>query len=362
MSKRTLTILLILLLLILAAIWLSRNGFFHASTEKPPANGPETIENEVPAPKQEPDKKQAMPQASKQDLLRTRFEKVIAQADSLFKAEAFKAAKKMYMQSLQVMEDPYPYKQIRKIDEVMAERARKKAAEDEAKKQKVFVQGGSFTQQFLNTGDSLMSKKVTVDDFYISRFEVTVAEYRQYCKATGTAMPKEPRWGWNDKHPIVNVSWNDAARFAKWAGKRLPTSAEWEYAARGGRLSKGYTYSGSNKLDDVGWYWQNAEEQIHPVGAKQPNEIGIYDMTGNAWEWCTDNYEDLFPAPEADSVKTGMEEEQPPQKILRGGSWYSYKEYCTLNYLSSGNKEYKYTHIGFRLVWSVEADRKFASQ
>lgn len=156
------------------------------------------------------------------------------------------------------------------------------------------VEGGEFDMGCRQTDPDCYpdeeAHRVSVSTFEIAAHEVTVAQYRLYCEKTGNPMPKEPPFGWQDEHPIVNITWKEAQGFATWAGARLPTEAEWEYAARGGRLSRGYLYSGSNNPDEVGWSYENSSKTTHPVGQKKPNELGIYDMSGNAWEWCSDNY------------------------------------------------------------------------
>ena len=301
--------------------------------------------------------KQAEPKPEKQEKtvkkgpsLQEQFDSAVAYADSLFEAETYRKAKDAYIKSLQIMEDPYPYKRVRKIEKILRELAQKKQ-EKEAKKEKkgVFVKGGNFTMRLQLKNDSIIERKVTVKDFHMSKHEVTVAEYRKFCEENNREMPKEPRWGWEENAPIVNVSWHDAMDYAKWAGKRLPTNAEWHYAAMGGHKAKEYKYSGGNDLDKVGWYWKNSEKKTHPVGSKKPNELGVYDMTGNAWEWCKDWYNEDY------LINASMDNPQGPEggkkKMLRGGSWYSYKEYCELSYLSNGGVDYKYLHIGFRLVW-----------
>ncbi len=186
----------------------------------------------------------------------------------------------------------------------------------------VKVEGGSFVMG-CNEGDNdcypdeQPSHKVTISTFYIAKYEVTVKEYRDYCNKTNKQMPIEPKYGWHDDYPIVNLTWQDAYDYAKYYGCRLPTEAEWEYAAKGGKKSNGYIYSGSNIWDEVGWSYENSNKTPHAVAQKKPNELGIYDMSGNAWEWCGDNYEIFYyqnsPAKDPQGPKEGL------GKVNRGG-------------------------------------------
>ena len=183
----------------------------------------------------------------------------------------------------------------------------------------VFVEGGTFPMGSNESDNEKPIHQVTVKGFFIDAYAVTAEQYRAFCTATGAKMPPPPDWGWNDDDPIVNVNWNEAMAYAKWVGKRLPTEAEWEYAARGGKKSIGYKYSGSNDIDEVAWYDKNAGSRTHPVGTKRPNELGIYDMSGNIWEWCWDWYGPYAPAAQTDprGPSTGS------SRVLRGGSFSS---------------------------------------
>ena len=131
-------------------------------------------------------------------------------------------------------------------------------------------------------------------------------------------------------------------------GYRLPTEAEWEYSARGGEKSRDYEYAGSNKLNEVGWFRDNSHEETKPVGLKLENELGIYDMSGNVWEWCSDRYGRYDKA--AVINPTGAVEGQ--DRVLRGGTWIDDARLCPLTYRYGNLPAYRYLNIGFRLVLS----------
>jgi formylglycine-generating enzyme required for sulfatase activity len=218
----------------------------------------------------------------------------------------------------------------------------------------VFVKGGTFemgctSEQSDCDDDEKPVHSVTVDDFYIGKYEVTQAQWKAIM-------------GSNPSHfddcgsncPVENVSWNDVQEFIEKlnqkTGKnyRLPTEAEWEYAARGGGKSKGYKYAGSNSIGTVAWYDDNSGSETHPVGQKQANELGIYDMSGNVWEWCSDWYDSDYYSSSPRNNPAGPS--SGSRRVLRGGSWGSRGRICRVanrNNLSPGSS---YSNSGFRLV------------
>jgi formylglycine-generating enzyme required for sulfatase activity len=155
-----------------------------------------------------------------------------------------------------------------------------------------------------------------------------------------------------DHLPVENVSWNEAQKFifrlntATGQQYRLPTEAEWEYAARGGNKSKRYKYSGSHNLNDVGWFKDNSGNVTHPVGTKFPNELKIYDMSGNVWEWCMDWYGSYLSSDQQNpvGVLSGS------YRVLRGGGWYCPASCCRVVYRDGGSPDSFHCFSGFRLV------------
>lgn len=225
----------------------------------------------------------------------------------------------------------------------------------------IHVQGGSFVmgdEWGSGNKDQRPTHEVTVDSFSISKTEVTVAQYRYYSESTGVGMPKEPSWGWQDNHPMVNVSWRDAMDYADWLSTqlkqkvRLPYEAEWEYAARGGNKAGAYKYSGSNKLDDVSWYASNSENKTHAVAGKKANQLGLYDMSGNALEWCMDIYgSEYYANSPKDNPKGANEDGKRVRRVIRGGGWNLGDTFSNVafRYGSDFTGEL-YDYFGFRVV------------
>ena len=175
---------------------------------------------------------------------------------------------------------------------------------------------GTFTMGNAGWVDTDPPSKVTLSDFLISRYEVTQEQWE-------CVMGSNPSFDKGNNKPVTNVSWNDCQTYIQELVRitgipfQLPTEAQWEFAARGGKKSKGYKYAGSNNLDDVAWYSGNSSNTIHEVGQKKPNELGLYDMSGNVWEWCLD-YHGKY---NAKSKKDPSGPESGKDRIARGGAY-----------------------------------------
>ena len=234
--------------------------------------------------------------------------------------------------------------------------AERKKAEELAKRapEMVFVRGGSYQMGDL-FGDGFDNEQpvheVVLDDFYIGKYTVTFEEYDRYCEETGAKRPDDKGWG-RGRRPVINVSWEDAQGYINWlnekTGKkyRLPTEAEWEYACRsGGKKEK---YSGSDKADSVAWHDGNLGDKTHPVGQKSGNGLGLYDMSGNVWEWVYDWYEEDYYGSSPKYNPQGPDYGE--DRVLRGGTWVngpvdvrsSYRGWYT-----PGDRSYD---IGFRVA------------
>lgn len=221
----------------------------------------------------------------------------------------------------------------------------------------VWVEGGSFqmgTNEKSAQNRSKPQHKVTLDGFYIGKTEVTQELYHAIMN-------------WNVSYfqcancPVNNISWKNIQLFIERlnqaTGKtfRLPTEAEWAYAAKGGIHSKGYKYSGSNNIDDVAWHAGNSERRSHPVAQKQPNELGLYDMTGNMWEFCHDDMsrKAYTAEPRVNPVYISTDNlQQTSLKVLRG-SGYEFDDKESLIYVRDGaTSNVRMPDIGFRLAMS----------
>ena len=236
----------------------------------------------------------------------------------------------------------------------------------------VFVQGGTFQMGSTNGGsDEKPVHTVTIDDFYIGKYEVTQKEWKEI-------MGNNPSNFKGDNLPVEQVSWYDVVDFCNIKseaegltrcysgsgenitcnfnanGYRLPTEAEWEYSARGGNKSKGYNkYSGSNNIDNVAWYKDNSSSQTHPVGQKKPNELGIYDISGNVWEWCWDWFDSNYYSKSSTRNPTGTS--CGTSRVLRGGGRRNKAGNCRVAKRGDDDPAYSCNHYGFRFSRLVES-------
>ena len=216
----------------------------------------------------------------------------------------------------------------------------------------VYVEGGTFKMGATSEQgsdaceDEEPAHNVTLNSYYIGKYEVTQGLWF----AVMGSNPSEYKKG--DNYPVDNVSWNDCKDFIEKlnniTGKkfRLPTEAEWEFAARGGNKSAGNKYSGSNNFDNVSWHEGNSNKTTHPVGQKMANELGLFDMSGNVYEWCSDRYGDYHNYLQINpkGVSSGL------ARVLRGGSSGHEKTYCRVTSRSFGNPNSSYDNSGLRLV------------
>ena len=218
------------------------------------------------------------------------------------------------------------------------------------------IEGGTFTmgataEQEDDAYDwERPAHQVTLtDDYYIGQTQVTQALWK-------AVMGNNPSWYEGDSLPVERVRWADCEKFieklnrllSKKLGRKrfaLPTEAQWEFAARGGNKSQGYKYAGSNNIDDVAWYYDNSGKQTHPVAQKQPNELGLYDMSGNVGEWCQDWY----------GVYSSNAQTNPQgpvylsYRVCRGGCWDYRAKKCRVSNRCYYMPYYGYSWLGFRL-------------
>ncbi len=221
----------------------------------------------------------------------------------------------------------------------------------------VWIPPGAF-QMGCSPGDSECaadekpSHRVRISKgFWMGQTEVTVGAYKRFSSQTGHEMPAAPTFnsGWdNDAQPIVNTSWDDAQAYCKWAGGRLPTEAEWEYAARGGSTEARY-----GPIDEVAWYNGNSGGGAHEVGQKRANSFGLFDMLGNVWEWVNDWYDDNYYRSSPDHDPSGPATGQ--FRVLRGGSWGDDERYACVSIRNSNTPVVRYLNGGCRCVWEVSA-------
>jgi formylglycine-generating enzyme len=246
-----------------------------------------------------------------------------------------------------------------------------------------FTMGGTSEQGSDSFDNEKPTHMVTLGDYLLGRTPVTLAQFRKFIEATAyktdadqggssriwTGSTWEDKKGVNwrcdtkgevrlaaeDNHPVIHVSWNDAVAYCTWLSKetgqdfRLPTEAEWEFAARGGNKTQRFKYAGGHDLDKVGWFTDNTQNTgTRAVATKQPNELGLYDMSGNVWEWCADWYGDYTEG--SSTNPTGPA--SGSYRVLRGGSWNYGAQDCRVTYRDLSMPEFRSFGIGFRLCSS----------
>ncbi len=279
----------------------------------------------------------------------------------------YKRALTYFRKALQLDESDFTRKMISQLESRIQESKSRKQIK---KIEMVYVQGGIFRmgctwEQNNCDSDEKPSHMVTVNSFYIGKYEVTQAQYM-------AIMGKNPSYFKENNQPVEKISWYDAVRFCNKLseyeglepcyriygrnvtcnfnknGYRLPTEAEWEYAARGGKYRREYTCAGSNHFYAVAWYWGNSGKKTHPVGQKQPNELGLYDMSGNVWEWCWDwygkNYYSRSPRNNPCGPNSGS------GRVVRGGCWNDNAWNVRIANRSRSNPSNRYSNLGFRLL------------
>lgn len=209
-----------------------------------------------------------------------------------------------------------------------------------------FQMGATLEQGSDADSDEKPVHSVALPDYYIGQTEVTQELWE-------AVMGSNPSYFKGDnQRPVEKVSWNDCQEFIeklnRLTGKnfRLPTEAEWEYAARGGNKSKGYKYSGSNNPDIVAWYDDISRGETHPVAQKQANELGLYDMSGNVWEWCKDWYDGYS----SNSQNNPIGASTGSHRVLRGGSWGNFARFVRVSFRLNGTPGSRNGSFGLRLA------------
>jgi formylglycine-generating enzyme required for sulfatase activity len=241
----------------------------------------------------------------------------------------------------------------------------------------VFIKGGEFMMGSNDYDNEKPVHRVKVSDFYLGKYEVTVAQYAKCVVEGACAKPSKGEKCNFDKpdrpnFPMNCITWNEATTFANWLsmkenlsicydmngavaslpcnGYMLPTEAEWEFAARGGTKNLNYSFSGGNNLDVVGWYGDNSGDKTQPVGEKKANELGLYDMSGNVWEWVNDWYNERYY--NESPLENPLGPKEGTTRISRGGSWESVSSYCRPANRLRDQPAWRIDVLGFRLKLS----------
>ena len=281
------------------------------------------------------------------------FQGYLDEADNEFEQENFQKAKEAYINALGIKPNDKHCKERLATCNQELDKMALAAAKNIGRKS---IAGGTF-EMGVDGGFAIEGPKhsVNVGAFKISITEVTVAQYKAYCKFTGKSMPTAPAWGWIDSHPMVNVTWNEAKAYCQWLGGRLPTEAEWEFAASERKGSEGTAYSGSNSLKGIAIYKENSSGKTSPVKSKKANSLGLYDMTGNASEWCNDWYSGRYykssPAANPKGPNSGT------RRVIRGGSYEAIPnsindgDQLKNTYRNYKDPKTRAPNIGFRVAW-----------
>ena len=231
-------------------------------------------------------------------------------------------------------------------------------------KGEVLIPGGEFLMGNASEGDHNPPHKVRVESFYMDKFEVTNFQYLKYCQETDARLPEF--WGIDHfrsgpkypDHPVVGIAYTEARAFAEWAGKRLPTEAEWEYAARGGLVGKKFPH-GDELEPDMANYWlwdelRSSGKGLVPVGSYPPNGYGLHDMAGNVIEWVTDRYDAGY------YKDSPFDNPQGPGKgrfrVIRGGGWHSGPSCVCVYYRNALPQNWRDFNVGFRCVRDIVAE------
>jgi formylglycine-generating enzyme required for sulfatase activity len=218
------------------------------------------------------------------------------------------------------------------------------------------IPGGSFAMGSPDGDDNETPvHRVTVSSFFLAETEVTYAQYDAFCDATGREKPEDDDQGRGNR-PVIYVSWEDAQAYCRWvseqtgANYRLPTEAEWEYAAGGGSAGRtGFAGTDSeDNLNQYAVYRDKGRSQIAPVKSKRANALGLYDMSGNVWEWCRDWYQKDYYAQSPDRDPQGPD--SGSYRVFRGGSWFSNASLLRVAIRDFGTPAYENEVLGFRLA------------
>lgn len=245
----------------------------------------------------------------------------------------------------------------------------------------VYVEGGTFLQGSPESEpgrsfDEGPRREVTLSSFLLAKREVTFDEYDEYCSSSGKPRPDDKGWGrWS--RPAIHVTWRDAVEYCNWRSKkeglapvytiagdvvtcdwtadgyRLPTEAEWEFAARGGKKARGFPYPGGSDPEVLAWFSLNSGNRTHPAGGKTANELGLFDMAGNVWEWCWDWYAG-YPS---GRVSDPRGPDGAALKVARGGGYFNVVSNLRPAKRWFVDPAHKFDYLGFRLARSLPSNK-----